>query len=137
MNKKLGLIPSILSGDKLIESRWYVSRFPPWNKIHKNNVIYFKDSGKPVTAKAIVSKVIQFDSLDEFKILNIVKTYGKGINFREKDSKKLIQSLKNKRYCILIYLKEPTKIKPFEVDKTGYGSACAWMVVDDIRKVKA
>ena len=39
---------------------------------------------------------------------------------------------KKKRYCILVFLKDVEKITPFEIDKTGYGNACAWISVEDI-----
>lgn len=33
MNPKRKLIPKILSGEKKIESRWYMMRVAPWDKI--------------------------------------------------------------------------------------------------------
>ena len=44
--------------------------------------------------------------------------------------------IKNKRYCIVIHLKNPKKIKPFAIDKTGYGAMASWLITDDIEKIK-
>lgn len=131
MDSKRKLLPKILTGEKKIESRWYVSRFAPWNRISAGDTIYFKDSGKPVTVKAKVSKVLQFDELNEKKIKCIVRNYGKDIALSSSESEK-IEWAKNKNYCILMFLENPQKIKPFKINKAGFGNACAWMVVGDV-----
>ncbi len=33
-------------------------------------------------------------------------------------------------------LEIPQPVEPFKVDKTSFGNACAWMVIDDIEAVK-
>lgn len=46
------------------------------------------------------------------------------------------ESCKSKRYCILIFLDDIVKIKEFNIDKKGFGMQCAWLIVDDIEKIK-
>lgn len=58
MKKSWNLTAKILSGEKKIESRWYLTRRKPWDCIKKGEVIYFKNSGESVNLKAIVKKVI-------------------------------------------------------------------------------
>jgi len=58
MRKSWGLLPKILTGEKTIESRWYKNKCSPWGKIKRGDVVYFKNSGEPVTIKAEVSKII-------------------------------------------------------------------------------
>lgn len=48
MRKSWGLTSKILSREKKIESRWYNSKYPPWNRIKKGEIVWFKDSGEPV-----------------------------------------------------------------------------------------
>jgi len=43
-------------GEKQIESRWYVNKINPWNKVKVGDTVYFKNSGDPVTAKVRVKK---------------------------------------------------------------------------------
>jgi ASC-1-like (ASCH) protein len=136
MNKSWKLIDKILSGEKKIESRWYHSRFAPWNKIKKGETVYFKDAGCPVTAKATVAKVLQYADCTEEQVKKIIDEYGGsgGIAFRNKDS--AFKWAGKKRYCTLVFLRDASKVTPFEIDKTGFGNACAWMCVDSIDKVK-
>ena len=134
MKKSLKLIPKITSGEKTIESRWYVNRVCPWDRIHAGDTIYFKDSGEPVTAKATVSKVLQFKDLTAKSVRNILETHGKGIGMEP--SEENIRHCAAKNYCILIFLKDAHKIEPFEIDKTGYGLMSAWITVGDVSKIK-
>tara|TARA_Y100000310_G_C20701281_1_gene830130 strand:+ start:4881 stop:5297 length:417 start_codon:yes stop_codon:yes gene_type:complete len=131
MNKKWKLLPKILSGEKKIESRWYVSRFAPWNRIVKGDVVYFKDAGCLVTLKAKVGKVLQFENCNSEEIIS---KYGKDIAFV--DPKKAFDWVKGKKYCILIFLENVSEVEPFDIDKTGFGNACAWLCVGDIARVK-
>jgi ASC-1-like (ASCH) protein len=133
MNPKWKLIAKILSGEKRIESRWYKAKFPPWDRIHQGDVIYFKDSGKKVTAKARVSKVLQFGNLNLSLVKDIVEEYGKDIALVNWDYEKWAMG---KKYCILLYLEDAQKVEPFAINKSGFGNAVAWMCVGDIERVK-
>ncbi len=132
------LLGDILSEKKTIESRWYVNKISPWNKIEKNDLVYFKESGHSVTAVATVSKVIQYKNLDKKLINQIIKVYGKQIApYTSKgDFQSWAEKEDKKRYCILIFLKNVKEIEPFDVDKKGYGIFSAWLVVGDINSVK-
>jgi ASC-1-like (ASCH) protein len=135
MNPKWKLIPLILNGSKTIESRFYINRIAPWNRIRRGETIYFKDSGKPVTAKATVSKVLQYDKLENNKALQleIFEKYGKLIWPENIAFEDWYEKRKNKRYGILIFLEDPIEIKPFNIDKTGFGNACAWLAMKELK----
>ena len=134
MKKSWKLIPKILSGEKKIESRWYMARFPPWNRIKSGETIYFKNGGEPVTAKATVEKVLQFDCLNKTKVKQLLNKYAADLGI--KDLLENLKFLQNKKYCILIYLKNAQEIKPFNIDKTGFGNACAWICTDSIKRLR-
>lgn len=131
MNKKWKLIDKIVSGEKIIESRWYKTKKDPWNKIINGDRIYFKDSGCDVTAVAVVSDVKQFSYVNEEKTNWILKTFGKRIGFVDLD--KSITWASGKKYCVLVFLKNARTIKPFGINKKGFGNACAWICVNDVR----
>ncbi len=135
MNAKLGLIPDILSSKKKIESRWYKNKRDPWNKINSCDIVYFKDSGKPITAMAEVERVEQYE-LNKEIVKKIVKKYGgEGkIFLNNKNSENEYYS--RKKYCILIFLKNPKEIKPFKINKKGFGTGCAWICTENIEKIK-
>lgn len=133
MNPAWKLIPKILSGEKTIESRWYQTRHAPWNQIQKNDTIFFKDSGKPITAQADVSEVLQFTFQDLAGVRYVLNQYGKEICLVNPDP---TTWGKLPKYCILIRLKNPQILKqPFAIHKAGYGIGCAWMVVEDINDI--
>ena len=79
MNKSWKLIPKIVGGEKSIESRWHKTKRAPWNSIKKEDIVYFKNSGENVIAKATVKEVLQFEIKDDDDIDRIIKKYGKQI----------------------------------------------------------
>ncbi len=136
MKKSWGLIPKILSGEKVIESRWYQTRRAPWGKIAAGDTVYFKNSGEPVMMMARVSKVLSFDELTPKKVKALLKQYAAADGLSFKSLPKFYERFKNKRYCLLIFLETPRLIKPFQIDKRGFGLMAAWLSVGTIRKVK-
>ena len=136
MKKSWGLLPKILTGEKTIESRWYKNKYSPWNKIKKGDIVYFKNSGELVTIKAEVLNVLQFSNLNFNKVKEILNKYGTkdGLGINELD--KYYKMFKDKKYCLLIFLNNPQKIQPFDIDKTGFGAMAAWISIKDIDKIK-
>jgi ASC-1-like (ASCH) protein len=136
MKKSWGLTDKILNGQKKIESRWYKNKARPWDKIKKGDIVYFKDSGEPVRIKARVSKIVQFEDLTPKQIRNILNKYGKVDGIEKEKIPEFFERFKNKKYCILVFLENPVSIKPFEIDKTGFGAMSAWITVDNINQRK-
>jgi len=136
MRKSWGLTQKILTGQKKIESRWYKVKYPPWDKIKSGEVVYFKDSGEPVIIKTEVDKVAQFSDLTPEKVKEILYKYGQADGLGIDKIPEFFEMFKNKKYCILIFLKNPQKIVPFEIDKTGFGAMSAWISVDNVNKIK-
>ena len=136
MRKSWGLIPKILKDQKKIESRWYKIKYAPWDKIKKEETVYFKDAGEPVTIKAEVEKVLQYSDLTPAKVKKILFKYGPNDGLGIDEIPGFYELFKEKRYCILIFLKNPRKIKPFDIDKTSFGAMSAWISVDDVDKIK-
>jgi ASC-1-like (ASCH) protein len=136
MKKSWGLTGKILSGKKKIESRWYKTKHSPWGKIEKGDFVYFKDSGELVSIKAEVKKVISFSNLNPKKVKEILNKYGKDDGIEKNEIKKFLDLFKDKKYCLLIFLKNPKKIKPFEINKKGFGIMSAWITVNGVKKIK-
>jgi len=138
MRKSWGLTQKILTGEKTIETRWYMNRHKPWGVINQGDTVYFKDSGEPVRLKATVSKVVQFKNLTPQKVATILKYYAQadGLEVDKKDIKPYFEMFKNKRYCLLVFLKDPQAVEPFEIDKSGFGAMAAWITVDRINLIR-
>lgn len=136
MKKSWGLTEKILVGEKTVESRWYKSRYAPWDRIKSGDVIYFKDSGEPVTLKARVIKVIQFANLTPEKTEQILSQYGKA-DLGTGDIMPVIKEyIFAKNYAIFVFFDNVEKIEPFDIDKTGFGAMSAWITIDDINKIR-
>jgi hypothetical protein len=136
MKRSWGLIPKILSGEKTIESRWYQTRRAPWGKVKRGERVYFKNSGAPVTARATVAKVLQFEDLTPTNVRGIFRRYIRADGIAKKEEDAFFKRFRNKKYCILVFLKGARKTAPFEVNKKGFGMMAAWITVGDIRKVR-
>jgi ASC-1-like (ASCH) protein len=135
MKKSWGLTEKIVTGQKTLESRWYKTRRLPWDKIKPGDDVYFKDSGGPVRVKAKVRKVLQFDGLSPAKTKRILSKYGKADLGAAGIMPEIREYVSGKNYCILVFLTGAKKIKPFEINKKGYGAMSAWITVDDIKKI--
>lgn len=136
MRKSWGLTEKIRSGEKTIESRWYLNKIAPWNEINADDTLYFKNSGEPIALSSKVEKVVQFAELTPKKVREILHRYGEkdGLDIGEMDQ--YYEFFKDKRYCILIFLKEIQKIESFEIEKKGFGSRSAWITLDSIENIK-
>ncbi len=136
MKKSRWLTQRILTGKKTIETRRYKNKIAPWNKITAGETVYFKDSGSPVSVQATVSKVEQFADLDEQKINALLKKYSYADIGTTDILPEVLAYEKWKKYCIIIHLKHPRAVKPFDIDKTWYGMMSAWISISDIKKIK-
>lgn len=132
LSKSWKMLDKILDGRKTIESRWYVNKVNPWQNVSKGDVVYLKETGDPIRAKADVDDVLFFENLNKQSIDHILNEYGGRICLDESHH----HLLKNKKYCILIFLNNVEKIHPFEIDKRGFGIASAWLTVDGIDSLR-
>ncbi|MBI4028895.1 MAG: hypothetical protein HY376_00840 [Candidatus Blackburnbacteria bacterium] len=136
MRKSWGLTEKILSGEKVIESRWYKFKRLPWNQIKPGGTVYFKNSGEPVKLKATVEKVVQFEDLTQGKVREILEEYGKLDGITDKEIPRYFELFKHKKYCILIFLESVKPVSPFNINKAGFGAMSAWVTVSDIAQIK-
>ncbi len=135
MRKSWGLTQKILNGQKKIESRWYSVKCKPWDSIRENETVYFKDSGEPVGIKAEVSRVVQFADLTPNRVKEILDKYGDDDGLEKEKIPDFFERFKDKKYCILIFLKNPQRVESFEIDKAGFGAMSAWITVDSVSKI--
>lgn len=138
MDPSWGLLPKILKGEKIIESRWYKQKSAPWNNIYRGDRVYFKDSGKPVTVRAEVGRIRQLSNMTPEKVRDFLHKIAKddGLGSKKETLKEYYERFKDKKYLIIIELKNPIEIDPFQIDKRGFGAMTAWITVDDISKIK-
>ena len=136
MKKSWNLLPKILLGQKTIESRWYQTKRDPWGKIYPGDKVYFKNSGEKISVRATVDKVLEFGDLNPGKIKDILDQWGFEDGIEERERGKYFDLFKDKRYCLLIFLKDPTKISPFSINKKGFGMMSAWLTVPSVDLIR-
>lgn len=136
MKKSWGLIPKIVSGGKTCEARWYKTKRAPWEVAHKGDHIYFKNGSEPVTVMAIVSKVYQYEVKGNTHALEIMKKHVLPDLGTNKISEDILKYISNKNYAMFLYFYNVKKIKPFEIDKSGFGSMAAWITIDDVNNIR-
>ncbi len=136
MKKSWGLIPKILNKTKIAESRWYKSRITPWDRIKKGDNLYFKNSGESVTIKVKVIKVIQYKISNNKQALEILEKYAEKDLGIEEAPPEILDYIKDKKYAVIVFFDKVEEIKPFNIDKTGFGAMAAWITIDNINKIK-
>jgi len=136
MQKSWGLLPKIVSGGKTIESRWYLNKSAPWGKVKVGDTIYFKNSGESVATRATVNHVLQFADLTPTKVQSLLDEYGGADGIEPKDIPTYYERFKDKRYCILIFLRHVQLVEPFNIDKSGFGAQAAWVTASSIEALR-
>lgn len=135
MKRSWRLPEKILSGEKTIETRWYKNKVAPWDRISVGDQIYFKDSGEQVTVKAVVSAVEQYSDLTSKSARQIFAKYALEDLGNYDLYEEILGHISDKRYAIVIHLRNPQRVEPFDIDKAGFGAMSAWLCVKDISQV--
>ena len=131
------LLRKIVNGEKKIESRWYKTRREAWGKVKTGDIIWFKDSGQPVTVRAKAGRVLEFSDLTPEKVRRIIYQYGGKDGIALSRLEYFFQWAKNKKYCVLVFLETPQPVaRPFKINKRGFGMSRAWLTIKDIATIK-
>ncbi len=112
----------VLTGEKTIESRWSLNRIAPYKRVEVGDLIYLKDTGKCVTAKAVVKRV-KFYQLTPSLADEIKRKYGDKIGI---DRFKNWRDYRYKHFCTLIWLGNVQTIPPKKVKRSN---GAGWIVV--------
>lgn len=113
----------IMTGQKTIESRWSVNKSVPYKQVKVGDVLYLKKTGQNITACATVKKV-KFFELDKDALQNVITKYGKAICLESFDN---LDSLKDKKYCSLVWLENVKILDAPRPAKRCYGNG--WIVL--------
>lgn len=136
MKKSWGLLKKIANGEKTVESRWYKTKRAPWDEIAAGDMVYFKNSGEAVTLRASVERVLQFSELTPRRVRAILLQYGRQDGIASGRIPAFYRLFRDKRYCILIFLRTLEHVTPFHIDKTGFGAMSAWITCSHINQVR-
>lgn len=113
----------ILAGTKTIESRFSFNKIAPYNKVCVGDIIYLKESGGNVVAKAR-AKDVKYYQLTPSIVEDIRVKYGKNIGT---DYFEDWNTTLSKKYCTLIWLEDIERLTPFIVPRSN---GTAWFVLE-------
>jgi hypothetical protein len=106
-------LTAVLEGKKTIESRFALTRRPPYECVQPNDYILLKKSGGPVTGLAL-AKSIKFYRLSPAILADIRRKFAKQLFALDED---FWDARADKLYATLIELEDPVAIEPFTVEK--------------------
>jgi hypothetical protein len=106
-------LTAVLEGKKTIESRFALTRRPPYECVEPNDYILLKKSGGPVTGLAL-AKSIKFYRLSPSVLADIRRKFARQLFALDED---FWDARADKLYATLIELEDPLAIEPFTVEK--------------------
>lgn len=119
-------IEAILSGTKIIESRFSLKRIPPFGVVSKGDMVYMKPPGVELVGQFRVKKVFSYEGLTEEDVKQLFEDYKDKIGWGDNDQ--LQRFIKGKTACpygTLIFIADserfiapPIKIK--KKDQRGW-----------------
>lgn len=116
----------LYKGEKKIESRFSINKVSPYNKVAKDDVVILKSSGGPVSGFFIAGNVQFFSHLDDKKLNEIKRKFGKKICAEYDPDFWTSRSQTN--YATLIEVKNVTPLNPFRIEKKDRS---AWSVLQE------
>jgi hypothetical protein len=131
MEKELDLI---LDGDKKMIIRGASGRKLPYGRIFEGDELYFIENNGDnlIKAKATVKSVYNSDKMSYKESINLIVRNQSLLKLTNKQFKKFA----GKRYLVLIEIKDPEALEPFEIDKSNYSNMDDWFNVEKIDLVK-
>jgi hypothetical protein len=106
-------LTAVLDGKKTIESRFAVTRRPPYECVEPNDYILLKRSGGPVIGLAM-AKAIKFYRLSPTVLADIRRKFARQLFALDED---FWHDRADKLYATLIELEDPIAIDPFSIEK--------------------
>lgn len=112
----------ILSGEKIIESRYSMNMIAPYRKIKTGDIVLLKKSGGGVVAMFEAGKVRCFTIENQIELAKIKEKY----NDRLKIDESFWMEKKNCKYATLIDINELLPLPKFNISKKN---RTAWMTL--------
>jgi len=124
----------LLAGEKTMIVRGATGRKLPYGRVQPGDCLFFiqnKGDGM-VRASAVVREVFNSEKLTQEGSAKLLKDNQAKLNLTPEQVKRWA----GKRYLVLIEIKNVTSLKPFTIDRSGYGNMDDWLPVGEIGKVK-
>lgn len=106
-------LTAVLEGRKTIESRFAVTRRPPYHCVERNDYILLKKSGGPITGLAL-ARSTKFYRLSPTVLAEIRRKFARQLFAMDEE---FWRARADKLYATLIELEDPVEIEPFCIEK--------------------
>jgi len=127
-------LEKLLAGEKTMIVRGATGRKLPYGRVQPGDRLFFihnKGDGR-LRVSTLVSEVFNSEKLTEEQAGDLLKTNQSKLNLTTEQ----IKRWPGKRYLVLITVKDVHSIKPFAIDRSGYGNMDDWLAVGVIESVK-
>lgn len=125
------LVPELLSGRKSVESRLSTRRIAPFGAVSAGDHVYFKVSGGPFFASALVEHVEEYTSLTPKRVRLLARLYRDEV----RATPAYWRAKQGARFGTFMLLSMITPITegPAYTAAPGYNRRAAWHVIDESR----
>lgn len=119
----------IIDGSKTMIIRGAAGRKIPHSRVFKDEILYFMEKGsKKITAKAIVTNVLNYVKLTDEEITDIINSNNNKLQLTDKQKERW-----HKKCLCLIEFTNVEAIKPLDFDHQG--NMDDWLIIDKIEDV--
>jgi hypothetical protein len=66
----------------------------------------------------------------------LLEEYGKACGIEPDQMPAYYSRFQHKRYAIFLYLKNPQRVAPFEINKAGFGKKASWISVESVELLR-
>lgn len=104
-------INAILSGNKLIETRFSDHRIVPFGVINVGDLVFMKEPGRDIIGQFKVKKVFNYEGLTQQDVEKIFTDFGGAISVGDKqEDEAFFTQKKNSHYGTLIFVGESERL---------------------------
>ena len=126
-------LEKLLAGEKTMIVRGGMGRKLPYGRVQPSDRLYFIQNNADgiVRACAFVKGVFNSEKLTQEQSVNLLETNQGKLHLTPAQFKRLA----GKRYLVLIEVEDIQSVKPFAIDRSGYGNMDDWLPVETIENV--
>ncbi len=122
-------LEKILNGNKTMVIRGASGRKIPHSRVFKDEVLYFMEKGtKKISAKAIVTNVLNYIKLSDEEIANIIESNKEKLSLTDKQKERW-----HKKCLCLVEFSNVEVIEPLDFDHQS--NMDDWLILDKIEDV--
>jgi hypothetical protein len=134
LDSKANELDLLLDGKKTMIVRGATGRKMPHGRVNAGDVLYFINNNAEgvIQAMAQVKSVIHSEKMTEEESTQLIDRHQAKLQLTPKQ----VERWAGKRYLVLVEVSDIKEVRPFKIDKSGYGNMDDWLLVEDIETVR-